>query len=249
MSSAVAGRFAVASLAVAILAACPALLKANPIDILPFTVNGFGGTFGAVEQGTTQAVFVLKDGEVSVSYPDDIESFAELKVNISDLTVDVGSWNESDPSIRVTTDGSPVMLITAKMVFPGNPVDVVIDVGEIMFDVIDPTLTQFLTDPIGGGFIQSELAVSGPQTSTGIFSAEGLYVSPLDQTLQVNIGGIEDMLLSYIGVAVTPGLADVGFVATASVTAVPEPSAFLLGLFAMLGLGVHGIRCRSRKAA
>lgn len=180
-------------------------------------VNEFSGTFDEIGVPGDGSTFELLGGTITATSPDTLPE----TLTIDTVTVDLTGYDN--------LDGGTVVIV-------GDELKIwnLASGTSAVLSVSSATLTQVLNSPIGVGFMELELTLS----SSDLKTYDG------DKTINLSV---VDSVITMNGLQVTTngsnGTASLGSLSSASITAVPEPSTLLLGLFAALGLVGY---CRGR---
>jgi len=177
-------------------------------------VGEFATTFDEITIGSPNDEFTLEDGEVTVSSTDDISG-----VLVDDITVDLTNY---DGSLGTAGDidivGSAITLRSSDLTTSST------------YNVTGAELVQVINSPIAVGYIELALELA----SGGDLAVGGEAVA---------LGNVLTAVVSYNGLRISgnePGMASLASpVSSASMTAVPEPSALALvgiGLLSLAGL-------------
>ena len=184
-------------------------------------VNEFAATFGTIKVNATDLKkFSLDDGMITLTLSDDVDGMSIDKVTF-DLTGYAGPLGTSNP-IAVVSDTLTIRLESTIA----------------QYDVVSAQLTQILNNPIAIGFIELELTLNNSNLAVG---GENVIV-PSALTSAITINGLKITVEEGSG-GQKNGKAQLGSVASASLTAIPEP-----GTCTLLGLGmlVVGLALRGR---
>lgn len=184
-------------------------------------INEFAATFGSIQVNTADLKqFSLNDGLITLTTGD----------NVSGMTIDP---IEFDLTGYAGPLGTP------------NPVAVIDDTITIRlestlasYEVVSAEMTQLLNTPIAIGFIDLILELDTSNLAVG---GEDILVPPM-LTSAITLNGLKVTVVEEPG-GQKNGNARLGSVASASLTAIPEPTTCTL-----LGIGflIVGLRLRSR---
>jgi len=184
-------------------------------------VNEFAGTFGEIKVNAADLKkFSLDEGLITFSAADNVPGMKFDSI-VFDLTGYAGPLGITNP-IAVVDDTVTIRLESTMA----------------KYDVVSAKLTQLLNSPIAVGFIELEMAL---QTSDLALGGESVLV-PSTLSSMITINGLRITVVEQGGQK--HGNAQVRNVASASITAIPEPTTFTLAGFGMLivGLGLLGRR-------
>lgn len=188
-------------------------------------VNDFGGVFDRISVSEDGRQFTLEEGKITTTFPDTLPE----QLEILDVTVDLTGYDDLGSD---DLQGGTVGIVGGSLTIR-NPSNMT----EASLGVTSATLTQVLNSPIGIGFASLVLNLS----SSNLKTAD-------DKT--INLGVIQ-AAISLQGLQVTTdgtdGTASAPVPASASISAIPEPSTFLLGLLAVVGCGGYCWRRRGRR--
>lgn len=200
-----------------------AVLSLSGLAQADLIVNEFGGTFGRVTVNAADLKqFTLADGMITLTLSDDVDGMTFDGITF-DLTGYAGPLGVSNP-VNVVDDTVTIRLESTMA----------------KYDVVSADLTQLLNSPIAVGFIELELALNSnnlavggqnvimPSTLSSVVTINGLKVTVVEQGGQKN------------------GRVQVGGVASASLTAIPEPTTCTMAGIGLMIFGLGLLRGRRR---
>jgi hypothetical protein len=168
-------------------------------------IHEFAGVFDEVAIPGDGTTFQLLGGTITHTAPDTLPE----QLTIGNVTVDLSGYDDLDGG-SVTVLGNQ---LTVSNPLSGTSAQLAVD---------SATLTQVLNDPIGVGYVMLDLSTSASDLQT--LGGDTINLQVFQSVVSIN-----GLVITTDG---SNGTATLDTLASASISAVPEPSALLLALLA-----------------